>query len=131
MFLDPSNALSLSVIGRSPPQSSLRPASQPFPGSQIIQDLRRHKLHRNPKVLGIGFLWLLGLFAVFLAPAPVSLTEERLNKYEKRLKILEATEAPRQAAEQRWLQAEQEIRMSQVQCCFSCGLTRASKTLWI
>ena len=92
----------------------MRPALQQTPGSQLFQALRRSQLHKNPKVLGIGFLWLFGLFAIFLSPAPVRLTEQKMDRFEERLKILADTDKPRQAAEQRWLQAEMQVRNAKV-----------------
>lgn len=62
----------------------------------------------------MGFLWLFGLFAVFLSPAPSRITDQKMDKYEKRIKILAETEAPRQAAEQRWLEAELEVTRAKV-----------------
>ena len=82
--------------------------------SQIFQALKRARLHRNPKVVGIGFLWLFGLFAVFLSPAPVRITEDKMQRFEDRLKILSQTDKPKQAAEQRWLEAERDVRLAKV-----------------
>lgn len=96
-----------------PPPSSIRPVGQ-TPGSQVLQALRRAKLHKNPRVLGVGFLWLFGLFAVFLSPAPVRITDQKMDNYEKRLKILADTDVPRQAAQQNWLEAELEVRKAKV-----------------
>lgn len=109
------------------PPSSLRPTPQQAPGSQLFQALRQAKLHKNPKVLGVGFLWLFGLFAVFLSPAPVRITDQKMEKFEQRLKILADTDAPRQKAEQRWLEAELEVRNAKVRSknvifCFLCIL---------
>lgn len=92
----------------------MRPTPQQTPGSQLFQALRQAKLHRNPKVLGVGFLWLFGLFAVFLSPAPVRITDQKMERFEQRLKILADTDAPRQKAEQRWLEAELEVRNAKV-----------------
>ena len=62
----------------------------------------------------MGFLWLFGLFAVFLSPAPVRITDQKMERFEQRLKILSDTDAPRQKAEQRWLEAELEVRNAKV-----------------
>ena len=62
----------------------------------------------------MGFLWLFGLFAVFLSPAPVRITDQRMERFEQRLRILADTDAPRQRAEQRWLEAELEVRNAKV-----------------
>lgn len=42
-----------------------------------------YRPHRYPKSTGILALWLFGLFAVLLAPAPVTITPEKLDRYNK------------------------------------------------
>lgn len=94
---------------------------QPIPPSTafgaIFRAIRNAQPHKSPKVLGIGFLWLFGLYAIFLSPAPVSLTEDKLQRYEERLKILEKAEKPRLLAEQKWVDAEMDVRAAKVRYC--------------
>ena len=42
-----------------------------------------YRPHRYPKVTGLLLLWLFGLFAVFLSPAPVKITPEKLARYDQ------------------------------------------------
>ncbi len=53
-------------------------------GGTLIAALGR-KL-RTPRAAGIGFLWLFGLFALFLAPAPSKITPEKQAMYLDRLR---------------------------------------------
>jgi hypothetical protein len=55
-----------------------------------MQSLRHLQLHKKPKTYIYGGLWLLGLFLIFLAPAPVRLTNEALDRYEALLMEAEA-----------------------------------------
>ena len=43
------------------------------------------QLHKRPRLLLLGSLWLLGLFAMFLAPPPHAITEEAISRYEAKL----------------------------------------------
>ena len=97
---------------------SVRPAAGPSAGSQVLQALRAANLHKNPRFLGVMFLWLFGLYAVFLSPAPVAITDEKLQRYEHRLNILKDLDRPRQAAEEKWLQAEMDVRRAKVSHCY-------------
>ena len=47
-----------------------------------VQTLGRWQLHKKPKTYIFGALWLAGLGLMFLAPAPVRITEEALQRYE-------------------------------------------------
>ena len=47
-----------------------------------MQSLRHLQLHKKPKTYIYGGLWLFGLFLIFLAPAPIRLTNEALDRYE-------------------------------------------------
>ena len=40
-----------------------------------------YRPHRYPRSTGILALWLFGLFAVFFSPAPVKITQEKLDRY--------------------------------------------------
>ena len=53
-------------------------------GASIISVLSRPL--RTPQGLTISGLWLFGLFALFLAPAPSKITPEKLQAYQTRLK---------------------------------------------
>ena len=48
----------------------------------FLQILGRWQLHKKPKTYIFGALWLAGLGLMFLAPAPVSITDEALQRYE-------------------------------------------------
>jgi len=52
--------------------------------------LGQWQLHKKPKTYIYGGLWLAGLFLIFLAPAPVRLTPEALNRYDAILTEAEA-----------------------------------------
>lgn len=54
------------------------------------QTLGRWKLHKKPRTYIYGGLWLLGLWLIFLAPAPRKLTDEALDRYEAILTDAEA-----------------------------------------
>ena len=47
-----------------------------------LQTLGRWQLHKKPKTYILGALWLAGLGLMFLAPAPVRITDEALQRYE-------------------------------------------------
>ena len=47
---------------------------------RAISDYRPHKY---PRATGILALWLFGLFAVFLSPAPVKITPEKLARFDQ------------------------------------------------
>ena len=55
-----------------------------------VQSLGRWRLHKKPKTYIYGGLWLLGLYLIFLAPAPRKLTDEALDRYEAILTEAEA-----------------------------------------
>ncbi len=55
-----------------------------------LQNLGRWRLHKKPKTYIYGGLWLLGLWLIFLAPAPRKLTDEALDRYEVILTEAEA-----------------------------------------
>ena len=63
-----------------------------------VQSLRHLQLHKKPKTYIYGGLWLLGLFLIFLAPAPVRLTNEALDRYEAVLMEAEAYSRKHQPA---------------------------------
>ena len=90
------------------------PSSGADAGAQLFQALRNAKLHRNPRVIGVLFLWLFGLYAVFLSPAPVGITDETMARFDERIRILGETEKPKQIAEQRWMREEAAVRDAKV-----------------
>jgi len=70
------------------------------------ETLALYRTFRRPKVLGLGFLWLLGLYAVFLAPAPVKITNEKLENYSQKLTEAEGMTKALAKAEKRMMDAE-------------------------
>lgn len=100
--------------GPNPAWTAVPSRQQQGSGSQVMRVLRSAKLHRRPRLLTTLFLWMFGLYAMFLSPAPVTITDEKMQRFEDRLQILAKTDKPRQAAEQRWLQAEMDVGNSKV-----------------
>lgn len=49
----------------------------------LWRTVSNYRPHRYPKSTGILALWLFGLFAVLLAPAPVKITPEKLDRYNR------------------------------------------------
>ena len=54
-------------------------------GRAVLRAVASYRPHKQPKLTGILLLWLLGLFSVFLAPAPVKVTEEMFQRFEAKL----------------------------------------------
>lgn len=71
---------------------------------------------RNKKAVSLGFLWLLGLYAVVLAPAPVKITEAKLAAFQAKLQEADGMMKGLAAAEKRLMDAE--FRMKQVSVWF-------------
>ena len=88
--------------------------------------VRDSKPYKNPRVLAVGFLWLFGLYAVFLSPAPIRLTEERLQRFETKLKELEKVEKPMRVAEQKWMDAQMSVQASKVSLLSSIATSSTS-----
>lgn len=63
--------------------SEARVATTPSISTSLWRAVRQYRPQRNPKVTGLLFLWLFGLFAVFLSPAPVKITPEKLARYDQ------------------------------------------------
>jgi hypothetical protein len=72
--------------------------------------------HKHPKATTLTLLWVLGLYAVFFAPAPVALTPERVAAYQLRLKEADGLLRDVAAAERHLM--EQEFRVREVQPWF-------------
>ena len=49
----------------------------------LWQGVRNYTPQRYPRATGLLCLWLFGLFAVFLSPAPVRITAEKLARYDQ------------------------------------------------
>lgn len=63
--------------------SDVRVATAPdIPGS-LWRAFLDYRPRRYPKVTGLLLLWLFGLFAVFLSPAPIKITPEKLARYDQ------------------------------------------------
>ena len=61
---------------------------------------------RPRAVASVSFLWLFGLFAVFLAPAPVKITPEKLEAYKLKLNDVQSVVKALNAAERRLMDAQ-------------------------
>ena len=63
--------------------SEARVATVPdIPGS-LWRAVVDYSPRRYPKMTGLLLLWLFGLFAVFLSPAPVKISPEKLARYDQ------------------------------------------------
>ena len=80
-------------------------------GNQVTHFVVRHA---TPKRVGIGILWLFGLFAVFLAPAPVKMTDEKIALFQERLNEAHKLEGKLSAAETAYMEAEMRTRKHKV-----------------
>ncbi len=60
-----------------------RVARTPNITGSLWQIVSGYRPHRYPKTTGLLILWLFGLFAVFLSPAPVKITSESLARYDQ------------------------------------------------
>lgn len=72
-----------------PPRSSYaegRVVQPPNVYESLWRAISNYRPHRYPRSTGILALWLFGLFAVLLAPAPVKMTPEKLDKYNELVK---------------------------------------------
>ena len=70
----------------------------------------------RPKLAAVSLLWLFGLFAVFIAPAPVKITPEKLEAY--KLKVREAEGLIRQLARAERTLMDAEIQLDEVKVWF-------------
>lgn len=70
----------------------------------------------RPKLAAVSLLWLFGLFAVFLAPAPVKITPEKLEAY--KLKVREAEGLIRQLARAEQTLMDAQLRLDEVKVWF-------------
>lgn len=88
-----------------------------------LQTLRRWQIQKKPKTYIFAALWLGGLALMFLAPAPVKLTDEALDKYEAILTEAEAYSRKHQPAVT--------VRFSkQLHCVVHGTLNIVSKAPW-
>ena len=60
------------------------------------------------RTVGIGLLWIFGLFAVFLAPAPVKMTDEKMKSFQLLLNEAHAVDAQLSQAEREYMDADLE-----------------------
>lgn len=49
----------------------------------IWQAAASFRPQRHPRITGMFFIWLFGLFAIFLSPSPVKITPEKLARYDQ------------------------------------------------
>ena len=63
--------------------SEARVATVPDITGSLWRAFVDYRPRRYPKVTGLLLLWLFGLFAVFLSPAPVKITSEKLARYDQ------------------------------------------------
>lgn len=82
-----------------------RVAQMPNVSSSLWQAVSNYRPHRSPKATGVLVLWLFGLFAVFLSPAPVKITPEKLARYDQLMLQAQGDPALRVSAEQRLWEA--------------------------
>lgn len=68
-----------------------RVAQVPDLSDSLRRAVSGYRPHRYPRSTGIFALWLFGLFAVFLSPAPVKITQEKLDRYTQLVTQVEAT----------------------------------------
>ena len=64
------------------------------------------KLTSDKRVASLTGLWLFGLLAVFLLPAPVKITDESLQKYQDKMIVASDLEDALSAAKTEFLQSE-------------------------
>lgn len=67
----------------------------------LWQGIRNYSPQRYPRATGLLCLWLFGLFAVFLSPAPVKITAESFARYDQLVQQAQGDHKVRQVAEQR------------------------------
>ena len=91
-----------------------RPASRQ--ASDVLAALASFRPQRHPKATTFGLLWLLGLYALFVAPAPVKITEEKLQAYTAKLTEAEGMIKSLASSERRLMDAE--LYMQEVQVWF-------------
>lgn len=85
--------------------SEARVATVPdIPGS-LWRAFVDYRPRRYPKVTGLLLLWLFGLFAVFMSPAPVKITPEKLARYDQLVLQAQGDSKVRAVAEQRLWEA--------------------------
>lgn len=84
--------------------------------------LARSAVRSNWFRAGTG-LWILGLLVVFVLPAPVPTTDEKLVRYEEKLLEVNAANKRLEELEDDWFQADIELRSEAVRAC--------TKWLWL
>jgi hypothetical protein len=70
--------------------------------------------HATKKRVTVGFLWLFGLFAVFFAPAPVKITDEKLALFKEHMSQASGVEKLLMNAERAYVEAEMKARRHKV-----------------
>ena len=54
-----------------------------FNARSVWQAAASFRPQRHPRITGMFFIWLFGLFAIFLSPSPVKITPEKLARYDQ------------------------------------------------
>ena len=81
----------------------------------MVAVLKRWKPHKTPKITASLTLYLLGLFAAFVARPPVTITDEMQTRYFEQMEAADTIDAePRMEAERALLDAQMETRKAEV-----------------
>lgn len=81
-------------------------------GARLAQSALRSKWVRA----GTG-LWILGLLVVFVIPAPVATTDDKLELYEERMLEVSAAVKRLEEIEDEWFQADIDLKAEGVRTC--------------
>ncbi|KAI8108977.1 hypothetical protein M9435_005394 [Picochlorum sp. BPE23] len=92
-------------------QRAVRPRNSSSGGGGALSIISRHA---TKKRVSIGLVWLFGLFAVFFAPAPVKITEEKLANFRRSIAQAHKVEDRLAAAERSYLEADMRARRHKV-----------------
>lgn len=92
-------------------QRAVRPRTSSSGGGGALSVISRHATRKR---VSIGLVWLFGLFAVFFAPAPVKITDEKLAKFRHNIELAHKVEDRLAAAERSHLEADMRARRHKV-----------------
>lgn len=70
--------------------------------------------HATKKRVTIGLFWIFGLFAVFFAPAPIKITDEKLALFQQHMSLVHKVEERLAAAQRSHYDAEMKARKHKV-----------------
>ena len=83
-------------------------------GSGLTGIVQRLRPDRNPKSAVVLALWLLGLFSVFLSPAPVKITPEMEAKFGDKMQLVEVIDSELHEAALKYREAQARVQDAQV-----------------